>query len=171
MSQLNDAADAIRRAAKQYEVFVKAAEVLEIAGSLDNAAKEAQKARDAAIKQKAKAEEALVELMAKMQAIKDEAVAIMVEVKEEAKTLTEKAEADAKLKANAIIDKATQTAELTYNKLDADKAKAQDELEKLTAKITEFTQASSILDVEIALKQKQLDSLTASLEKLKAKLA
>ena len=42
-SKATDAADAIKRAAKQYEAFVAAAEILEKIGSLENAVEEAKK--------------------------------------------------------------------------------------------------------------------------------
>ena len=46
----NDAADALRRAAKQHEIYVKTAEALERVGSFAQAAQEAEKAAaDAAV--------------------------------------------------------------------------------------------------------------------------
>jgi len=49
MSKATDAADSIRRAAKQYEAFVAAADILEQIGSLDNAKEEAGRALSANI--------------------------------------------------------------------------------------------------------------------------
>lgn len=59
MSKALEAADAIRRAAKQYESFVAAADILEQIGSLENAFGEGQKAVDAI---RAEVEEAKTEI-------------------------------------------------------------------------------------------------------------
>ena len=60
MNQFQTAADEIRRVAKLYQPFVQAAEILDAAGSLENASKEAQASRDKAVKaaDKAKADKA-----------------------------------------------------------------------------------------------------------------
>jgi peptidoglycan hydrolase CwlO-like protein len=73
MSKHTDAADAIRRMAKQYEQMVVAADILDQIGSLDNAAKEAQAVATAMQAEVATAKEELAKAKADIKAAKAKA--------------------------------------------------------------------------------------------------
>jgi chromosome segregation ATPase len=102
MARATDAADAIRKAAKLYENFVIAADILEQIGSLENAQVEAKKAleqyqlaRDAEVKALAEAKEATKKA-------KEQATDIVKDAESKALTI----EIGAKAEADKVIDNA-----------------------------------------------------------------
>lgn len=102
MAKATDAAESIRRLAKQYESMVVAADILEQIGSLENAQTEAKKsleqhqlARDAEVKALAEAKEATKKA-------KEQATDIVKDAESKALTI----EIGAKSEADKLIDKA-----------------------------------------------------------------
>lgn len=96
MSQFNDAAAAIRRAAKQFEQFSVAADILDKIGNLDNAEKEAKAAVSKAVKER------------------DDALAALSDAKSEvsdAKKKADEVQSNAESKADEIVDTANKSAD------------------------------------------------------------
>lgn len=102
MAKATDAANAVRRAAKQYEAFMQAAEILETIGSLDNAAQEGLAALDVVRADIDLAKNELVATQTKTAAIIAEHDNIIAKANEVAKKTIEAA----KIKENEIISNA-----------------------------------------------------------------
>jgi hypothetical protein len=171
MSTYHEAADSIRRAAKQYEVFVKAAEILETTGSFENAAKEAQAAHAAAVKAR---DTALGELaQAKVDLAK--AIDLAAKVSKGAKEEFEAVLADARIKAEneatGIKDKAKAAAAkiIAVANAKAEEAEARmrandEEAAQLATEVKELRAECQVLVAD-------RDKLQAAMDSLKAKFA
>lgn len=171
MSTYHEAADAIRRAAKQYEVFVKAAEILESTGSFENAAKEADAARlkaaaarDAALAELAQAKTDLAAAKAQAKKIADESLeaydAAMADARikgaNEAHEMKEKAKADAEKIMAAAHAKAVKAA-----------AEAQANEERASQLATEVKELAAECHALVT----DRDRLQGAIDSLKAKFA
>lgn len=113
MSQAHDAADAIRRLAKQFENMAYAADVLEKIGSLDNATAEAGRARleaetlrDAALAAKAEAEAGLTAVKAQADQIVETAREAAAGVVRQAENVGQGKVADATAQAELVVREA-----------------------------------------------------------------
>ena len=171
MSKHTDAADAIRRMAKQYEQMVIAADILDQIGSLDNAAKEAQasvassqaeavaakaelaKAKDAVKDAKAKAEDIIADA-------KEKAAGIVADATAKAGVLTE--ESISKIEAVRVSVKAG---------MDADQKAAQDRADVLAALIAERQKAVDALNEKVADAEARFEKVEKQMSSMKAKLA
>lgn len=170
MSQFNDAADAIRRAAKLLEGFQVAAEALDRVGSFDNAAKDATKARDKAYKEAEAAKAELNATVTKLESTKAECAKAIEDAGVKGQSIIDAAKANADKAANDILASANAKAEQVIGA-------AGETLKNLQAKHSEMLGAIDVLvkshtdmQADVVAKQKQLDSLNAALDKLKAKL-
>lgn len=169
-NQFMEAADAIRRVARLLDGFKLAADALEKVGSVAQATAEAAKAKDKIDAEAAKAAEKLAGLQAQaeqflaesneqLQSAKAEAIELVARANDEAAVIKAKALAESGEKAAALVSAA--------------EGQVKAMKEQLTAGALELEQQGLILkdiDQSIKEKQKQVDSLTAALDKLRAKL-
>lgn len=170
MNQFNEAAEAIRSIAAKMRGFEIAATALDSVGSLDQAAKEAQKARDQYVKEAEKAKAQLTKVQADLLEVEKAKAELMDSTRSAADALI----ADAEKKAEAVIlaaDAKCKEAKEAYNaslKASIDEAKA--EVAKQKSRAEKAKDKADELDAEISAKQVQLDSLNSALAELKAKL-
>lgn len=174
MSKATDAADSIRRAAKQYEAFVAAADILEQIGSLDNAKEEAGRALSAARAEaeKVKGEVArwqasAIDAQTKRDAILSNAQAEVNEIK--SKALSDAAEIieKAKVEGNRLNHIATESAKSTTdlaarncNSL-ADKCRVlAEELAMRVKAIDEMNEEATAAEARLVKVKKQIAKLT-----------
>ena len=170
MSQFNEAADAIRNVAAKLRGFEVAAAALESVGSLDQAAKEAQKARDQSVKAAEKAKADLTKLQAEITDTEQTKAKLLADATAAAEAMILDADNKAKMALEAVKVQC-QEAKDAYNvslKASIDEAKA--EVAKAKESAAKAKKKADELDAEIAEKQAQLDSLNAMLADIKAKL-
>ena len=164
MSKATEAADAIKRAAKQYEAFVHAAEILERIGSLENAEKEAKAAIDLAGKER----EEMVEKLKKAQ----------LSVKK-AEELAAKKESDAAINAESILVDANNEALKIVSEAKAQAAKFKSDananieqaLAGIESQIQSRNEVKAKLDSSIAVTQLQVDEMNAAADEAEKRLA
>jgi cell division septum initiation protein DivIVA len=164
MSKSTDAADAIRRFAKQYELMVSAADTLEQIGSLENAQEEAKKSLD----QHRKVLETEASLLA-------EAKAETKKVKESNLKLAE----DGKTKADSVIHNATLEADRVASeaKAQADKiisnanVKAEQSLAGVKSQIDKLNTERTDLENMTASLRGEVSTLTAEAINAEVRLA
>jgi len=171
MSKHTDAADAIRRMAKQYEQMVVAADILDQIGSLDNAAKEAQ-----ALVATSQAEAAVVKAeLAKMKDALKDAKAQAKEVLADAEEKAEKALTEANIKAGILVNNATERAETirvsVREGLAADEKAAQARADVLAALIEERQKKAAEINEKVADAEARLEKAEKQMASMKAKLA
>lgn len=171
MSKHTDAADAIRRMAKQYEQMVVAADILDQIGSLDNAAKEAQ-----ALVATSQAEAAVVKAeLAKMKDALKDAKAQAKEVLADAEEKAEKALTEANIKAGILVNNATERAETirvsVQEGLAADEKAAQARADVLAALIEERQKKAAEINEKVADAEARLEKAEKQMASMKAKLA
>jgi colicin import membrane protein len=164
-----EAADAIRRAAKQYEMFVKTAEALDRVGSFEQAAKEADAAR---VKAASERDQALAELAeAKKQVTEERAAAkkARATAQQQAETLLAEAKVQAQAEAAkqaeaaaAAASKVVEDAQALAGKIRAEAQQEQVRLDGLQASVKEKT-------TEVAGLIAQRDQLTSAIEQLRTK--
>lgn len=166
-----EAADAIRRAAKQYELFVQAAEVLARAGSFEQAAREAEAAaakakgeRDAYLKELEDARVSVRNERGKAKQARDEAAGKAAEIVEAAKK-------EAVAAADAIREQATAQAVEAKARAEAAARKAQEQLQELNDECADLSTKAKVLRAEIAGLSKDRDAVAQALEALRAKFA
>lgn len=171
MTRAHDAADAIRRMAKQYENMVAAAEILEQIGSLENATTEAVAARVAAEKSRDAAINAQVAAQQSVAAAVEESEKIISEAKKSAATSAQKAKA----RADEIVSLATEkgegliaAAEARAAQINADAIAKQDAAKSATA-----SAASREKDINARIKaaEDELADLQGKIDALKAQAA
>ena len=166
-----EAADAIQRAAKQYQLFVQAAEVLARAGSFEQAAREAETAaakakaeRDAYLKELDEARVSVRNERGKAKQARDEAAGKAAEIVEAGKK-------DALVQAEAIIRQATSQAEDAKARAEAAARKAQEQLQELNDECADLSTKAKVLRAEIVGLSKDRDAVAQALEALRAKFA
>ena len=169
MSQFNEAADAIRRISKHLEGFRIAAEALDRVGSVDNAAQEAQSARDAAVKQKVKADMELSDAIKSLDATRQEQKALVEATDAKGKEMIAAATEKAKLVADSILREAQDKAANLVSQANSESLRINSATATIAAGVVAAEEAKATLDAEIAAKEGQLSELNDALNKLKAK--
>lgn len=169
MSKFTEAADAIRTVAQRLEGFRIAADALESIGSVDQAAKEAAKARDAAQTER---DAVLAELT--------KAKAELAKARDKAKDLVKDAEA----KAVEIAAVANQGREVLLAKAKEDADKAAEDLvrpalaqkhaelakaQEAAAVVNDLDAKAEALRAEVAMLTQQRDDLAQAIDAMKAK--
>jgi hypothetical protein len=165
-----DAADAIRRAAKQFEVYTKAAEVLENAGSFVQAADEAKVVAAAAVAEREQAEADLAAAKASAKKIRDQSAELWSDAQEKAKRVVEEAVETAKVSAADIIRTAEGTATGIVANAQGHVRAAADKAQALEAQIEGLVTRTNALVEEIKAKEAKVTSLDSALAKLRSKL-
>lgn len=171
MASKSNAAEAIRRLATQYQQMVEAADMLDQIGSLENAAKEAKAATEAA---RAEAEAARAETVkAKDEAkkAKDKVAAVMSDAEELALVKVQEGEvkaqemvADAKARAQQILNAAALDAANVTVGIEAKVA-------ELSATRDALEHGVSELQAQIVTKQAEAEELEKRLAKAQASIA
>jgi dsDNA-specific endonuclease/ATPase MutS2 len=171
MSNYNDAADFIRRQAKLHEGFVTAAEMLERIGSVEQAAAEAQRAREIAEAAKGKAELELATLQTQIDYAKDAAAQILLDAGDSAKTQAADIIMQANQTAQNILAREKANAESVAEASKAERLKALDDLSLITSKAAALRAAAEASQAAVDAAQKEHDRLNAAIEALKSKFA
>lgn len=171
MTKATDAADAIRRLAKQFENMQFAADVLEKIGSMENAFDEAGKsraaaeaARDQALADKLVAESELAATKAKSKEIVAQAEKRREQILADVDAESDKRLADASERANAAIQSATEQAHGIRE--DANRQKA-----AVTLDVQALRDESEQLEAANNAKRAEADAIEARLAKAQAKIA
>lgn len=171
MSNYNDAADFIKRQAKLHEGFVTAAEMLERIGSVEQAAAEAQRAREIAEAAKGKAELELATLQTQIDDAKDAAAQILLDAGDSAKTQAADIIMQANQTAQNILAREKANAESVAEASKAERLKALDDLSLITSKAAALRAAAEASQAAVDAAQKEHDRLNAAIEALKSKFA
>ena len=170
MSQFIEAADAIRTIAKRLEGFQIAAQALEQIGSVDQAAKEAQAARDKAVKEAEKAKANLNYITEQIVAAEATKAALLADTKVAADAMLAEAESNASRALAKTKDEILAAREAYNVSLKASIDEAKGEVAKQKDRASKAKEKADEIEAEIVAKQGQLDSLNAMLAELKAKL-
>ena len=171
MSNYTDAADFIKRQAKLHEGFVTAAEMLERIGSVEQAAAEAQRAREIAEAAKGKAELELATLQTQIDDAQDQAAQIILDAGDSAKAKAADNEMQANQKAQIIIERAQANADAMTEVSKADRTRALEDLSLITSKAAALRAAAEASQAAVDAAQKEHDRLNAAIEALKSKFA
>jgi DNA anti-recombination protein RmuC len=170
MSIYHDAADAIRRAAKQHEIYVAAAALLERAGSFEQAAQEAEL-------RSARANEALVQHEGALRQARERLQELQAQADEMVEAANERAKAiakDALVRADALMNDAEARAKEAVAKIEeagvARAAELRQEAETLAEQVEVGQGRVRALGEEIAAKQAKVDELNAAIAGLREKL-
>lgn len=162
MSDKINAADAIRRLAKQYEQMVFAAEVLDKIGSLDQVTKEQSAAADAARAEADKAKAEVKKAKDDLKKVKDDAA----EVVADAQAKADRVRGEAEIEANRLIEDAASQATVAASKIiDAARAEAVSIKESTKADVAKANKAKADLQAAEA----ELVKLQAAIDALKSK--
>jgi hypothetical protein len=124
MAKAHEAADAIRRMAKQYEQMVVAAETLEKIGSLEQATTEMTVQRDAAAVERDAVLAELAKAKCAVVDAKNKAAERLANAELEAESIVENAKATADLRAKEIFDDAETRADALIRAAEAKRADA-----------------------------------------------
>jgi chromosome segregation ATPase len=170
MNIYNEAADAIKRAAKQYEVFVQAAAVLERAGSFEQAAKEAEQAAAAAHEACAAAKAELAKARDAVAAEKAKAKQVEAEAHAKAADIQAQAEAAAQAYVRKEREIAQDAAAATLSAANARRDALALECDRLAAHKAALLSELGVIDGDIAAKARQVKELNQALESLRARL-
>ena len=171
MTAFSDAADFIKRQAKLHEGFVTAAEMLDRIGSVEQAAAEAQRAREVAEAAKGKAELELATLQTQIDDAQDQAAQIILDAGDSAKAKAEEILMQANQSAHNIIQSARINADAVTETSKAERLKAQDDLALITSKAAALKAAAEASQAAVDAAQKEHDRLNAAIEALKSKFA
>lgn len=154
MSEINDAANAVKSAANTFRALLKVGDVLDHIASLENAQREAVTKRDQAMKEAALAlgdlSEAKADVLvaeAKAKSILDEATVQAVDIVAKAKGNAE----DIHVKANAEHKRIITDAKLVKTGIDAEIKRADEELVSLNGQRAELQAQVEALKKELAL--------------------
>lgn len=170
MSKHTDAADAIRRMAKQYEQMVTAADILDQIGSLDNAAKEAQAVATAMQIEVATARDDLAKAKADLKAAKAKAEEVMQSAADQAAAATQAARAEAaRLLADATAKMEATRASIQTG-IDVAQAEAQGRADVLAALIVERQKKVAEINEKVADAELRLEKAEKQMASMKAKL-
>ena len=171
MSAFHDAADFIKRQAKLHEGFVTAAEMLERIGSVEQAAAEAQRAREIAEAAKGKAELELATLQTQIDDAQDQAAQIILDAGDSAKAKAADIEMQANQKAQRTIEQAQANADAVTEVSKADRTRALEDLSLITSKAAALRAAAEASQAAVDAAQKEHDRLNKAIEALKSKFA
>lgn len=165
-----DAADAIRRAAKQYEVYTKAAEVLEHSGSFVQAAEEAKLAAAAAVEERVQAEADLVKALAATKKAREQGKQLWEDAQAKAKAHIEEVTAAARTTAADIVRTAEGNAVNIVAGAQAQVQAVAANAEALAKEVAELAAKQVLLAADIKEKEAKVGALDAALAKLREKL-
>lgn len=171
MSAFHDAADFIKRQAKLHEGFVTAAEMLERIGSVEQAAAEAQRAREVAEAAKGKAELELATLQTQIDDAQDQAAQIILDAGDAAKTKAADIIMQANQTAQNILAREKAAADMVAEASKAERLKALDDLSLITSKAAALKAAAEASQAAVDAAQKEHDRLNKAIEALKSKFA
>lgn len=170
MSKHTDAADAIRRMAKQYEQMVVAADILDQIGSLDNAAKEAQTVATAMQAEVATAKEDLAKAKADIKVAKAKAEEIMQSAADQAAAATQSARAEAARLLADTTAKMEATRASIQQGIDVAQAEAQSRADVLAGLIVERQKKVAEINDQVADAEARLEKAEKQMASMKAKL-
>lgn len=170
-SHATDAADAIRRAARQYQAFIQAAEILDKFGSLENATAEGQRALSAIRGEVESVKTELAALKAQSMAVQTEQAEIIANANATSAAIMD----DGKEKAEAIINLAqTQAQNITHDAQIAAssiKGSAERESADLYAKVASLKGEVASLNERATTAQAEADAAEKRLTKVKDAIA
>lgn len=170
MSKHTDAADAIRRMAKQYEQMVVAADILEEIGSLDNAAKEAKAFATEMQLEVARARDDLAKAKEEVKAAKQEAESIVNNANGTAEKIVQKAQINADLMANSAVERMEATRASIQKAIDVAQAEAQSRADVLAALIVERQKKVTEVNEQVADAELRLEKAEKQMASMKTKL-
>lgn len=166
-----EAAEGIKRAAKQHEVFVAAAEVLDRAGSFEQAAKEAQQARDAAVAQHELVLQNIEQAKKDLSGIIREGERLRLEASERIKREGEDVMAKVRIEADKALADAAQEAGQIKSAAVAEAAALKESSAKLRDEIDASTKERDSLSAQVEALEQQHQKLEKAISSLKAKFA
>jgi flagellar biosynthesis chaperone FliJ len=168
MSKANEAADAIRRAAKKYQLFVEAAEILERIGSLEQATAEADQAKKVAVDARVAAEAAYVAAEAARAKVVDETARMRADAEAEAKSVIDAAHARAQEESKAIVKAAMDDAIAIGNDANAKASAVAGEVAKMQNQINVLTEHRAALEADVTALTETLNNAQARLAEVQA---
>ncbi len=170
MNEYQDAAEHARSAASLYRKFVAVADLLDKAGSFQQAAEDAERRLNDARTAEARAKASLDTIMQSIEVAKGEAERVIADANAEA----ERIEKEADQNAEAIREAAETAANDTSMRIISDAKAAQERAERMLAQtrseIADENRRLMALRGEIDAKSQQIDNLNAALAELRAKL-
>ena len=171
MAKANDAADAIRRMARQYEQMVEAADILDKIGSAEGHLKELNAQIEDAKSEAKKAKDAEKKAKDSLKATNDAADAVVIAATGQGKDLVKAAEEHAAEIERTAQDKAAAMvaqASLEVSRLSAANA---DNISKARAELNEIQANRATIVAQAEAKAKELADIEKALDKAKAKIA
>lgn len=164
MANKSTAAESIRRLATQYQQMVEAADMLDQIGSLENAAKEAEKATAAARAEADSAQADAAKAKADAKTAKDKVAATMADAEEKALVIAQQAE----IKAQELIADGKARAQQILTKASLDAANATVGIE---GKVAELSATRASIEQSLVDLQSQIDAKQVEAEELEKRLA
>lgn len=164
MASKSTAAESIRRLAVQYQQMVEAADLLDQIGSLENATKEAEKARADAVAEAEAAKADTAKAKDEAKKAKDKVAAIIAEAEGKALEIVQAAE----IKGQEVVASAVARADAAVSKAAVDVA---DATAGVASRVAELTTTKLRLEQDVASLQNAISAKQAEAEGIEARLA